>query len=59
MIKAPCYGCKSRFPACHDKCELYKAWNAKRLDKARKAKEAEFGTKAAEWYEMSKHRRRK
>lgn len=27
----PCRECRNRSPACHDRCESYKSWNAARL----------------------------
>lgn len=27
-VKSKCYGCKERYPGCHDKCEDYCAWKA-------------------------------
>ena len=32
---SPCKDCTGRFPACHDKCEKYKAWKS-RLDEVNK-----------------------
>lgn len=33
--KPPCKDCPNRYPACHDKCEKYKAWKS-RLDEVNK-----------------------
>lgn len=27
-VERKCYGCKERYPGCHDKCEYYRAWKA-------------------------------
>ena len=27
-VKSKCYGCKERYPGCHDKCEDYRAWKS-------------------------------
>lgn len=29
-LKAPCYKCEKRYPACHDSCEDYISWNTER-----------------------------
>lgn len=31
MIKAPCKGCPDRSPACHDRCEKYRAFHEERV----------------------------